>query len=162
VRITLFPTCSRNSVLFSTLWLLCLYGSSCSDHVDTSVRLKLQVILESPEGYPVAFAQVWLADHHRGLGTQPEILRRPVCTTDESGGCSAVIEYAFEFSDWFWRRVVSKPSGSEPGYTPPNRFEFSVATDGKKVPIGFLPPLNGAQLQGLETIDCKIIVVHVQ
>ena len=137
----------------ATLLLVAVLGASCADYVDAAVRLRLRVIVKSSEGRPVPSVKVWLKDFHPGLHKQPQVLQQPACITNEGGSCSAVIEYRFGFTSWPWRHYNSGPSRTELGYTLRDRFELTAETNGRRVPLGFLPPLTGAQVQGFEEVD---------
>ena len=120
--------------------------------------MRLRVIVESHEGLPVPAAKVWLRDLHPGLRRQPGILQQPACLTDETGACSAVIEYKFGFASWPWQRYLSGLKRTERGYTSPERFELTAEKNGQKMQLGFLPPLTGAQVLGFEEVDfpCRL------
>lgn len=129
---------------------------SCADHVDGAVRLRLRVILETSDGLPVPAAKVWVKARHPGLRKQPHVLEQPICVTDGTGVCSAVIAYRFGFASWPWRRFLPGLKRAESGRTSPDLFELTAEKDDLRVPLGFLPALTSAELYGYEEVVFQI------
>jgi hypothetical protein len=138
--------------LFIVILLLCWIG--CYRDVGTAgVILRLNVLIVAADGHPRQHLQIWYTDHGlpwQSWHAQPQ---EPICTTSASGACSARIAYIYTTYDYPW----NPPNGERSRYTSANRFELSTREDGKRLSLGFLPPLSTEYLSGYREINYRAV-----
>jgi hypothetical protein len=128
-------------------WRLCLacllFSLACYEHVTALVDLRLRIALSDIAGRPLVNVQVKCLDHEVN---GPSARVTAVCRTDLKGACSARIRYLYSVRIYPWPSAKRFDRGSW------HRFELLAFQAGREGSLGFLPPLDKAELFGDKVI----------
>lgn len=139
----------------AAIGLVLCFSSACADVGSALVDLRLSIGVKTSEGHPVSEAKIWFTDHKLPRQYRDNQPQSPICTTDRRGRCSAVVHYRYTVHRWPWQQA---PRSAD---TPPDRFELAATVeDGRRISLGFLPPLTSSQLHGLEEVGFQTTVAE--
>jgi hypothetical protein len=137
--------------LGSLLSFLLIAFSGCEgDSVDCLVSLRVTVDAVTRAGRPFQNAEVRLIDSQLFKWWSLESRKIPVCTTNASGECSALVRYQYGYTRWHWEK------NKDPNDSLRNRFTFEVWKDGQLQAAKKVSAISAKQLQGYSNLRVSV------